>query len=307
VKIFATGITGLFGRYFSESNPDPTTYKIFGTSRTECPDETFKTLEFYEACPFENLDRYRELLQRIRPDVIVNAGSEGNVDNVQRDPSAGLKSNYEFPLFLLEEANKLGAKLVHFSSNSVYDGETPPYNERSPMNPLHLYGELKGKVDRQVRLSPGRWIILRPIVAYGWNFPFGRKNPVSLFLPMMLDGKPLKLVDDQFENPIYAGDVGAIMWKCLHEGFCGELNLAGADERLNRFEWMKTVASVFEIKDVKLEPTSMDSFPSLTPRPRDTHFDISKLLKDFHYRPLTVREGAEAMKVDSARTHLRGR
>jgi dTDP-4-dehydrorhamnose reductase len=120
----------------------------------------------------------------------------------------------------------------------------------------------------------------------------------------MLQRKPLRFVDDQFENPVYAGDVAAILWKCLADEFCGELNVAGGDEAMSRFQWMKTVAEVFDCADTPMEPTSRLTFPMAAPRPRDTHYDIGKLVNSLSYRPLTVRQGAQAMLDDRQRSHL---
>ncbi|MDZ4820240.1 MAG: NAD(P)-dependent oxidoreductase [Planctomycetota bacterium] len=304
MKILFTGVSGLLGRYFFEMNPDPSNYKIVGTSRNEWPQNCFELLSHYEAGPFEKVDRYRMLFDEFRPDVIVNAGSEGNVDAAQLNPEIAKRVNYEFPLFLVEEARRRRLKLVHFSSNAVYDGEHAPYSESSPMHPVNYYGSIKKRADEEVRNLDGDWILLRPIVAYGWNFPFGRKNPVSQFLPLMLQRKSLRLVDDQFENPIYAGDVARILWKCLADEFCGELNVGGGDGGISRFDWMKTVAEVFGCADAPLEPTSRLTFPMAAPRPRDTHYDIGKLVNFLGYVPLTVRQGAQAMLDDRQRSHL---
>lgn len=301
MKILFTGISGLIGRYFFESNPDPEAYPILGTSRIARPSGVFGSLTRYDAVPFQNIDRYRELIASFKPDVIVHAGGEGNVDIVQQDPETAYRTNYQFSVFLLELAAKYRIKIVQFSSNAVYDGEAALYSESSPANPLNTYGELKSKVDVETRLFPGEWLILRPIVTYGWSFPFGRSNPVSQFAPLLMEGRSLKIVDDVYENPVYAGDVGQVLWKCLRAGFVGELNVGGGDQGVSRYEWMRIVAEVFQCDPDQIKAVSLESFPSMAPRPKDTRFDISKLLKDIRHRPLTVREGAERMRADLAR------
>lgn len=301
MKIFFTGISGLMGRYFFEGNPDPEKYRILGTSRIARPSGVFGPLARYEAMPFQNVRGYEDLVESFKPDVIVHAGGEGNVDLVQQDPEAAYRTNYQFAVFLLDMAAQRRIKIVQLSSNAVYDGKAAPYNEASPANPVNLYGELKSKVDVETRSFPGDWIIVRPIVTYGWNFPFGRSNPVSQFAPLLLEGRTLKIVDDVYENPVYAGDIACVLWKCLEIGFVGELNIGGGDQGVSRYEWMRIVAEVFQYNPDQIKPVALDSFPSLAPRPNDTRFDISKLLKELRYRPLTVREGAERMKADLAR------
>jgi dTDP-4-dehydrorhamnose reductase len=304
MKIMFTGISGLIGRYVFEDSEESTGHSLFGTSRIARPSGVFERLSRYEAMPFQNRDGYSDLIDSFRPDVIVHAGGEGNVDLVEQDPETARKTNLDFPLFLLEKASRLKARFVQFSSNAVYDGQNAPYSETSPAAPVHQYGKMKVAVDQETRRFKGEWMILRPIVAYGWNFPFGRANPVSQFVPLLQEGRNLKMVDDVYENPVYAGDVARVLWKCLKAGFHGELNVGGGDQGVNRYEWVQTMAEVFELDASKVTPVSLDSFKSMAPRPKDTRFNISKLLKELKYRPLTVREGAEAMKRDRARWHL---
>src|SRR2546425_4453 len=297
-------MSGLIGRYFFESNPDPEKYQVFGTSRIPRPSGVFERLAQYEPVPFRDRRRYEELIATFRPDVIVHAGGEGNVDLVEQDPVTAHYVNYEFPLFLLEEAARNRARIVQFSSNAVYDGGHAPYHEGSAAGPLNCYGDLKNRVDIETRSFPGEWLIFRPIITYGWNFPFGRSNPVSQFVPLLREGRNLKIVRDVYENPVYAGDVAAVLWECLTLGLTGELNVGGGDQGVSRFDWICILAEVFGCDVRQITPVSLDSFTSLAPRPRDTRFDISKLLKELRYRPLTVREGADLLKRDRRREAL---
>ncbi|OFZ79304.1 MAG: hypothetical protein A2583_00775 [Bdellovibrionales bacterium RIFOXYD1_FULL_53_11] len=295
------------GRYFFEFNPDRRKHLITGTSCRQHPGGLFAGgLDVCLPIPFENKSGYARLLDEIRPDVIVNAGSDGSVDSVQQNPESGRYINYEFPLFLSAESEKRGSLFVHFSSNAVYDGEHAPYSELSPQNPVNTYGELKKMTDLEIKKSTGKWIITRPIVAYGWNFLFGRKNPVTQFLPMMIAGKRIKLVTDQIENPVYAGDVAKILWKCISSGFTGELNIAGGDTGVTRYDWIKKAGMVFGVDTTTISAARMDDFKSMAPRPRDTRFDISKLRGVLGFNPLTVEQGAQAMLEDGLRPDIIG-
>jgi dTDP-4-dehydrorhamnose reductase len=294
VRIFFTGITGLIGRYFAESIFDRK-HELFGTS---CTDHRalFDSRFSSAAVPAVARDRYAQLLATFRPDVIVNAASVGNVDSVERDPAAAFDTNVRFPLFLLEQASALRARFVQFSSNAVYGGDRAPYVESDAAAPLNAYGRQKALVDRETRRSGCDWMIVRPSVAYAWNFPFGRTNPVSFFLPRILRGERIRLVTDVYENPVWAGDVAAVLLRCLGSGFGGELNIAGSDSGINRFQWMSQVAEVFEVPSPRLEAVTLDAFPELAPRPKDTRFDTSRLRRELCIQTLSVREGAALMR-----------
>ena len=299
MRILITGVSGLIGRYVLNHPLRPKQALLFGTSKRTHDHEDFQRLSGYAAANYSDRERYASLIREFKPDVIAHLGSEGNVDSVQKNPEESRISNLEFPLFLLDQAGKTGARIVQFSSNAVYDGNRAPYSENSPLNPVNLYGELKKQVDLATRSFSGDWLILRPIIAYGWNYAFGRTNPVSRFLPMLQGGQPIKLVTDQWENPVYAGDVATVFWRCLLEGISGEFNLAGGDPAINRYDWIRCAAEVFGLDTALIQKASMNDFASLTPRPRDTSFSAQKIRKALGFQPMTVKEGAMAMREDS--------
>ena len=300
MRILLTGVSGLTGRYVINHALRPADCLILGTSKRHHDHPDFQALHAYEAVSYADFDRYAKIISEFKPDVIAHLGGEGNVDVVQNDPKESRISNLDFPLFLLEQAQKHHIKIVQFSSNAVYDGANAPYSEKSPMNPVNLYGEMKKEVDLATRAQKGAWLILRPIVTYGWNYSFGRPNPVTQFISLLQSGKPVKLVNDQFENPIYAGDVATIFWRCILQNINGEFNLGGGDKTVNRFDWIRTVAEIFELDTSLIATASVNDFKTIAPRPRDTTFQIAKLCKTLKIEPASVLEGALAMKKDTA-------
>src|SRR5438874_4356474 len=203
----------------------------------------------------------------------------------------------------MEESWKLRARWVTFSSNGIYGGDRAPYSETSLPRPINAYGRFKAEVDAQTRGYPGHWVIFRPTISYGWNYRFGRANPVTFFLPRMQQGNELSLVDDQFENPVYAGDVATVLWRVIEDGFQGELNVGGGDFRVSRYEWMRAVARAFAYDQNRISPARLAEFPNSALRPRDTSFDTRKLVAELGARPLDVYAGALQMKADARRGH----
>lgn len=295
MKLLITGVSGLTGKYILNHPLRPASVRIVGTSKRPHSHPDFEKLEGYHPLDFSQLKEYSDLIESFRPDVIANLGGDGNVDNVEKNPDASLKSNLEFPLFLLRQAERIGARIVQFSSNAVYDGKNAPYSELSAASPLNQYGNLKAMVDEETRKFAGEWLILRPIVMYGWNYSFGRNNPVSQFVPMLEAGKSVRMVTDQFENPVYAGDTAAIFWKCVLGKINGEFNVGGGDTKLSRYDWFRQVAKDLGVEQSLVQSASMNDFTLPAQRPRDTRFDITKLATDLSYRPVGISEGLRLM------------
>ncbi len=300
MKILLTGATGLLGRYILE-HPDATGHDIVALSRGEHAELASMPRLRRVALAFEQRAQIASLVREFEPDWIAHAGGEGNVDKVQQDPSGYAANNLEFPTFLMSEASRAKARWMTFSSNGVYGGDRAPYSEKSSAQPLHEYGRFKAEVDTRTREYPGQWVIYRPTVSYGWNHPFGRANPVSGFLPRLAQGAELRMVDDQFENPLYAGDAAEVFWRAIGRDYHGELNVAGGDTRVSRHEWMIAVARAFGFDGARIKVAKLGDFPNATLRPRDTSFDIRRLVHDLDYSPATVQQGAELMAADFRR------
>lgn len=301
MKIFLTGATGLLGRYFLESIPASEGHEILAVSRSGHRDLALPANVRMVALPFENREGIREALRQFAPEWVLHAGGEGNVDRVEKESEHFRAVNVDFSMYLMEECSKLRARWLTFSSNGIYDGECAPYSESSEARPFSAYGRFKVQVDSESRRYPGHWVIFRPTVSYGWNYSFGRMNPVSFFLPRMQKGEEMRLVDDQFENPVYAGDVAASLWQVLKQDFQGELNVGGGDAAVSRYEWMRTVARAFGYDVERVRPAKLADFSSMVPRPRNTSFDVRKLTAALGRTNLSVYEGALAMKADTRR------
>ena len=131
------------------------------------------------------------LLREAKPELIVNAAAYTAVDKAESERELAMRVNGEAPGLLAEEAKSLGALLVHYSTDYVFDGEKPtPYVEDDEPNPLSVYGASKLEGEKRIQASGCRHLILRTSWVYG---PRGR----NFFLTMKNARQPLRVVDDQ--------------------------------------------------------------------------------------------------------------
>lgn len=145
-----------------------------------------------------NPDSIRDAVRRLRPELIVNAAAYTAVDEAEKEEPLAHRINSEGPAVLAEEAARLGALLVHFSTDYVFDGEKAgPYLETDAPNPLNAYGRSKHAGERAIEASGCRHLILRTSWVYS---PVG-KNFMLTMLRLAQEGKPLRVVDDQHGAP----------------------------------------------------------------------------------------------------------
>ncbi len=144
----------------------------------------------------------RELLRRCRPDIVVNAAAYTAVDRAESEPELSHAINGVAPGVLAEEAARLRALLIHYSTDYVFDGsKQSPWLESDAPNPINVYGKSKLAGERAVAAAGGRHYIFRTSWVYA---PHG-SNFVRTIIRLAGERDELRIVDDQVGAPTSAG------------------------------------------------------------------------------------------------------
>ena len=159
-----------------------------------------------------NPDSIRGVVREIRPHLIVNAAAYTAVDAAETDEAAAHAVNAEAPSLLAEEAKRLGAALVHYSTDYIFDGsKTSPYDEADPANPLNVYGRTKLAGEEAVRRSGALHLIFRT----SWVYATRGRNFLLTILRLATEREELKIVCDQIGSPTCASQIAAATNKIL--------------------------------------------------------------------------------------------
>lgn len=149
-------------------------------------------------------DAIRRTIRNVRPDIIINPAAYTAVDKAENDPALAMSVNGTAPGILAEEAQHLGAILVHYSTDYVFDGNKPgPYTESDVPNPQSVYGKTKLAGEQAVRASGCKHLILRTSWVYGVH----GGNFVKTILRLANERSELRIVADQFGAPTWARDL----------------------------------------------------------------------------------------------------
>jgi len=148
----------------------------------------------------------RALVRRLAPDVVVNAAAYTAVDRAEAEPDLAQAINAVAPGVLAEEVQRLGAALIHLSTDYVFDGRKPtPYVEDDPAGPLSVYGRSKLDGEQAVVASGAAALILRT----SWVYAMRGHNFVRTILRLAREREALRIVDDQHGAPTWARSVAA--------------------------------------------------------------------------------------------------
>ena len=154
-----------------------------------------------ERMDLSNADSIRRTVREIGPDLIVNAAAYTAVDQAESEPELALAVNGIAPGILAEEAKRLGAALIHYSTDYVFDGtKAAPYTEDDEPRPLNVYGRTKLAGELAIRAVDAPHLILRTSWVYGMR----GKNFLLTMLRLARERDELSIVDDQVGAPTWS-------------------------------------------------------------------------------------------------------
>ncbi|MBB4816352.1 MULTISPECIES: dTDP-4-dehydrorhamnose reductase [Pseudomonas] len=240
-----------------------------------------------EQLDLTNVDRIRQQVRAHRPDLIINAAAHTAVDQAESEPEVAFAINAIAPGILAEEAKALGAPLIHYSTDYVFDGSKPaPYTETDTPNPLGVYGQSKLAGEQAIAAVGGEHLILRT----SWVYSNHGKN-FLLTMQRLLQEKPqMRIVADQIGAPTWAGTIAdstraliehwqagaAGAWGVYHLTAQGETSWFGFAEAIG--EHLRTTGKACS----ELEPIPSSAYPTPAKRPLNSRLDCSLLQQQWH-------------------------
>lgn len=211
----------------------------------------------------ENIADVRETIHAVSPHVIVNASAYTAVDLAESESGKAFKVNGEIPQLFAEEAAKLKAFLIHYSTDYVFDGtKDVPYLEGDATNPLGAYGKSKLAGEEAIKAGSANYLILRT----SWVYSRNRNSFVTKVLEWARKQEKLSIVSDQVSNPTWARTLADVTAQLLGKGFdClserrGLYHVAG-NGHASRLEWAQKIV---ELDPNKHEQKVKDIVPALT-------------------------------------------
>jgi len=154
----------------------------------------------------------RKAIREFRPNVIVNAAAYTAVDRAESEEVLARSINADAPAAMAEEATRIGAALVHYSTDYVFDGsKNTPYAENDPTNPLSVYGRTKLAGEDAICQIGGRYLIFRT----EWVYATQGKNFLLTILRLATEREELRIVSDQTGAPTWSREIAAATVKII--------------------------------------------------------------------------------------------
>lgn len=226
-----------------------------------------------------NPDKIVALVREAKPQIIVNAAAYTAVDKAESEPEPAHAINARAPGILAEEAKKLGALLVHYSTDYVFDGtKTEPYTEEDAPNPISVYGRSKLAGEQAIQSSGCRHLIFRTSWVYG---PRG-KNFLLTILRLAKERDELRIVSDQIGAPTTSAliaDVTAQILRAFSPEKQGLYNLTATGS----VSWYGFAQAIVHTAGLtaKVTPIPTSEYPTPARRPSSSLLNTALLRQRF--------------------------
>ena len=242
-----------------------------------------------------------QAVQRAQPSLIVNAAAHTAVDRAETEPDIAFAINAVAPGVLAEQAAKLNALLVHYSTDYVFDGsQRTPYRESDPTHPLGVYGESKLAGEQMVQASGCRHLLLRT----SWVYDSTGRNFLTTMLRLAKQHGKLRVVGDQHGSPTSSA---LIAEATLHLIRCtlDQPNLTGGLYHLTaqgQTTWHGFAQAIMRKVglDIPIEAITTADYPTPAKRPAYSVLDSSKLQREFNYRLPDWQQALDALPALSS-------
>jgi dTDP-4-dehydrorhamnose reductase len=231
MRVAITGARGLFGHGLVAAFA--TRHEVFPLNRAEAD--------------ITDAEAILAALEHIRPDLVVHPAGIPDLEICDEDPANAFRVNSQGTRNVAEAASSLGARLVHISTDAVFDGrKTTPYVETDSTGPITVYGQTKLQAELAVKALKRCWIFRVPVL-----FGPGKVNFVEKGLRKLAAGEEYKVASDQMGCALHTGDAGLKIMEVAESGRYGLYHLANQGA-CTRYELARAAAEMVGLDPAKV-------------------------------------------------------
>jgi dTDP-4-dehydrorhamnose reductase len=284
-RLLITGVSGFAGWNLARRLKNQ--YHIYGTYLDHPVDlEAVETLAF----DFTNLSKIDRLCFTIKPKAIVHTAALSNPDYCESHHQEALTLNTFATRELARAASHLGIKLIYFSTDLLFNGETGMYREADPPAPLSYYAKTKHLAELEIMNNCSYYATLRLSLLYGRS---NSSNPsfVDKMEQQAQQNSRIGLFTNQFRTPLYVEDAVRVVDRFIAEKNLKGLFHVGGPDRLSRFQFGELFCRIFNFPQRLLVPCLLEEAKLAAPRPKDCSLNSEKTRNQLKIEFSSVEEG----------------
>ncbi|HPR88977.1 MAG TPA: NAD(P)-dependent oxidoreductase [bacterium] len=274
MRILITGCNGLLGQRLIHLAPAGS--EILGVDLA--PAAVALPAEHYRQLDLGERRAVLECIGAFAPDWILNAAAFTNVNRAELERELCWRANVIGVENLAIACRKHHSRLVHVSTDYIFDGQHGPYREEDQPNPIGYYGKSKLAAENILRGSEIPFAVARTMVLYG-HAPQIKPDFISWLIDALRQGRPVRIVTDQFGNTTLADELALGLWQITARSAQGFYHIAGR-EIIDRYSFALKAAAVFDLDAQLITPITTPELHQEAPRPMRSGLIVEKAVRE---------------------------
>ena len=290
-RILITGSNGMLGQRTVQFYSSKDNIELMATSVEE--NSVIDTVE-YKSSDIKNRSEIKKLIYEYCPDFIIHTAAFTNVDLSEKMREDAWKINVKGVEYIAEAARAIDARIIHISTDYIFDGKNGPYDENALPNPIGYYGRTKLASENALKISGTLFTILRTNVLYGIALN-SRPDFVRWVINSLSNNQSIRIVKDQINNPTFIDDLVQAISKIIEFRKTGVYNIGGK-EFLSRYEFTNRIAEYFNLDKNLITPIITEELNQPARRPLKSGLLILKAETELGFKPHSISESLSVIK-----------
>ncbi len=229
-------------------------------------------------CDLSDDTARRQLLEQISPDWVIHCAALADLEICEANPPLAKKLNSDLPAKLAEDVSKGGARLLHISTDAVFDGKRGDYTEDDVPHPLSVYAQTKLAGEQAVLAIDPKALVVR-VNFYGWSLS-GKRSLAEFFFNNLRAGKETLGFRDVFFCPLLANDLARILLTMLRLELSGVYHVV-SPQSISKYQFGVELARAFNFDEKLIRPSSVSEAGLRAARSPNMTLSVAKLQKVF--------------------------
>ena len=277
MRILITGAFGQLGHSLQSILSKKSNYELICTGR--------KVKKGQEGIPLDirNQVALKELINTTAPDILINLAAMTNVDACELNPKLAGEINVAG---LQHICDSFKGKIIHLSTDYVFDGTSGPYKEDDPLNPISIYGKTKLASENILLEKDIKNLVIRGNVLYDYS-PHTSASFLNWVVSSLKSNQEIKVVEDQFNNPTWTRSMSDIIELSIENDLEGIIHWGDA-VHISRFEFAKLIAKKFSLNESLIKPVLTSELNQPARRPLQSGLSTEKLVNMLDIIPPSI-------------------
>lgn len=233
-----------------------------------------------------------DIMLSVKPQAVIHTAAKADIDYCEHHPDEAKQINQDVPRTLAELCTQTSAKLVHCSTDTVFDGKKGMYKECDPPQPLNTYAQTKANAEAAVRAAAPDAVVARLSLVMGLPLIGAGNSFLARLLDDLNHGRRGRFLTNEIRTPLDVITAGHALLELAQNDFAGIIHLAGST-RLSRYDMACQIAKHLGYAESLIEPVDLSAMKGRAPRPPDASLD-NTLAKSVLSTPmLTLLDGLD--------------